>query len=89
MRTRRFWRPFFSILVTATLPISPVAATWVPPQGWRSTVPMRTRRTRPDPRGGFTLVLPAHLSDLTGERPEGRLQQFAKVVEKTLRMEAR
>lgn len=42
-----------------------------------------------DPRGGFTLVLPAHLADLIGERPEGRLQQFAKVVEKTLRMEAR
>ncbi|MBO0902972.1 Ppx/GppA family phosphatase [Jiella sonneratiae] len=42
-----------------------------------------------DPRGGFTLVLPAHLADLVGERPEGRLQQFAKVVDKTLRMEAR
>ena len=42
-----------------------------------------------DPRGGFTLVIPQHLADLVGERPEGRLQQFAKVVEKTLRMEVR
>ena len=42
-----------------------------------------------DPRGGFTLVIPRDLGELIGERPEGRLQQFAKVVEKTLRMEAR
>jgi len=42
-----------------------------------------------DPRGGFTLVIPADLADLVGERPEGRLQQFAKVVDKTLRMEVR
>lgn len=42
-----------------------------------------------DPRGGFTLVLPGDLSDLRGERPEGRLQQLAKVVDKTLRIEAR
>lgn len=42
-----------------------------------------------DPRGGFTLAMPAHLADLIGERPEGRLQQFARIVDKTLRMEAR
>ena len=30
---RLFWRPFFSILDTRTLPISPVRLTWVPPQG--------------------------------------------------------
>ncbi|MCQ0989760.1 Ppx/GppA family phosphatase [Jiella marina] len=42
-----------------------------------------------DPRGGFTLAIPARLADLIGERPEGRLQQFARVVEKTLRLEAR
>ncbi|MCD2470831.1 Ppx/GppA family phosphatase [Jiella sp. MQZ9-1] len=42
-----------------------------------------------DPRGGFTLVLPAHLADLVGERPDGRLQQFAKIVGKSLRIEAR
>jgi phosphomannomutase / phosphoglucomutase len=35
--TRRFWRPFFSILPSRTGPISPVRATWVPPQGCRST----------------------------------------------------
>ena len=42
-----------------------------------------------DPRGGFTLVMPAQFADLNGERPDGRLQQFAKIVDKTLRMEAR
>lgn len=42
-----------------------------------------------DPRGGFTLVIPRALAALIGERPEGRLQQFAKTVDKTLRMEAR
>ena len=42
-----------------------------------------------DPRGGMTLVIPQHLAALVGERPEGRLQQFAKIVEKTLRMEVR
>ncbi|MCE7029065.1 Ppx/GppA family phosphatase [Jiella avicenniae] len=42
-----------------------------------------------DPRGGFTLAIPAALADLIGERPEGRLQQFAKVVGQALRIEAR
>lgn len=42
-----------------------------------------------DPRGGFTLVMPAQFADIIGERPDGRLQQFARIVEKTLRMEAR
>ena len=42
-----------------------------------------------DPRGGVTLVIPQHLAALIGERPDGRLQQFAKIVEKTLRMEVR
>ncbi|MDY8109849.1 Ppx/GppA phosphatase family protein [Fulvimarina sp. 2208YS6-2-32] len=42
-----------------------------------------------DPRGGFTLVLPSDLENLIGERPEGRLQQFAKLVGQPLRMEAR
>ncbi|MCB8835999.1 Ppx/GppA family phosphatase [Aurantimonas sp. VKM B-3413] len=42
-----------------------------------------------DPRGGFTLVVPGALGALVGERPDGRLQQFARVVEKTLRLEAR
>lgn len=37
MLTRRFWRPLFSILPSRRLPISPVRATWVPPQGCRST----------------------------------------------------
>ncbi|WP_331684628.1 Ppx/GppA family phosphatase [Consotaella aegiceratis] len=42
-----------------------------------------------DPRGGFTLVLPKGLAGLMGDRPENRLQQLAKLVERTLRMEAR
>ena len=54
--TRRFWRPFFSILPISTRPISAVRATWVPPQGCRSTcvgpAPIRTSRTRPCPIGG-------------------------------------
>ena len=43
-------------LLIATRPISPVLATWVPPQGCKSTCsltsPMRTKRMRPAPRGG-------------------------------------
>ncbi|MCO6403286.1 exopolyphosphatase [Aurantimonas endophytica] len=42
-----------------------------------------------DLRGGFTLVVPRSLAALIGERPEGRLQQFAKTIGKSLRMEAR
>ena len=51
MLTRRFCRPFFSILPSRTVPISAVDRTCVPPQGCRSMgvtpSPMRTRRTRP------------------------------------------
>ncbi len=55
-------RAFFSILVTTTAPISAVLATCVPPQGCRSiwvwpSVPTRTVRTWPLPRGGCTLML--------------------------------
>lgn len=42
-----------------------------------------------DPRGGFALVLPKDLGGLLGERPEGRLEQFGKIVEKKLRLEVR
>ena len=59
-RMRRFSLPFFSILVTATCPISPVVLTCVPPQGCRSTAPfspMTTRRTLPVPIGGFTAMV--------------------------------
>jgi exopolyphosphatase/guanosine-5'-triphosphate,3'-diphosphate pyrophosphatase len=42
-----------------------------------------------DPRGGFALVLPPELAGLIGERPIGRLEQFGKVVERTLRFEVR
>ena len=42
-----------------------------------------------DPRGGFTLVVPKDLGGLVGERPEGRLDQLAKTVERKLRMEVR
>ena len=49
--TRRFWRPFFSILPISTRPISAVRRTCVPPQGCRSICAspsaIRTRRTRP------------------------------------------
>ncbi len=61
MFTRRFSRPFFSILPIRSAPISPVRATWVPPQGCRSTCPaprpIRTSRTRPAPRGGCTDIV--------------------------------
>lgn len=42
-----------------------------------------------DPRGGFTLILPKDLEGLIGARPEGRLEQFAKIVKQPLRLEAR
>ncbi|MBC8129474.1 MAG: exopolyphosphatase, partial [Rhizobiaceae bacterium] len=42
-----------------------------------------------DPRGGFALVLPKDLAGLVGERPEGRLEQFGKIVERTLRLDIR
>ncbi|MFD2236047.1 Ppx/GppA phosphatase family protein [Aureimonas populi] len=42
-----------------------------------------------DPRGGFTLAVPPRFAGLIGERPQARLQHFAKVVERTLRMEVR
>ena len=62
---RRFCRPFFSILVTATGPISAVDRTWVPPQGCRSTdpsTPIATSRTLPVPRRR----LDAHGADEAG-----------------------
>lgn len=37
--------------------------------------------------GGFALVVPADLAPLLGERPEARLQAFARIVEKDLRYE--
>ncbi len=52
MRTRRLILPFFSIPVTNARPISPVRATWVPPQGCKSRPSIATRRTRPVPIGG-------------------------------------
>ncbi len=55
--TRRFRFPLLWILSTRTRPISPVRRTWVPPQGCRSWPSMRTRRTRPDPRGGLTAIV--------------------------------
>ncbi|SDO04358.1 Ppx/GppA family phosphatase [Aureimonas jatrophae] len=42
-----------------------------------------------DPRGGFTLAVPRELAGLIGERPEARLQAFSRIVDRTLRMEAR
>ncbi|WP_062229329.1 Ppx/GppA family phosphatase [Aureimonas frigidaquae] len=42
-----------------------------------------------DPRGGFTLVVPKDLAELVGERPRARFQQFAKVIDRTLRLEVR
>ena len=45
---------------------------------------------RPEPRGGgFVLVVPKDLAGLLGERPEGRLQAFAKIIDKPLRFEVR
>ena len=52
--TRLLRLPLFSTLVTTTGPISPVAATCVPPQGCRSTPGISSRRMRPAPRGGCT-----------------------------------
>ena len=54
---RRFIFPLFSILVHSTRPISPVRATWVPPQACRSTPSMASSRTRPAPIGGRTLMV--------------------------------
>ncbi len=42
-----------------------------------------------DPRGGFALVVPKDVGGLLGERPEVRLQHFAKVVDRTLRFDVR
>lgn len=46
-------------------------------------------RWAPDPRGGYALVIPAELGGLVGERPEGRLDHFSKIVERKLRLEVR
>ena len=54
---RRFILPLFSILVHSTRPISPVRATCVPPQACRSTPSIASRRTRPAPIGGRTLMV--------------------------------
>ena len=54
---RRFCLPLLSILLTTSGPISAVERTCVPPQGCRSTSPMRTSRTRPLPMGGFTFMV--------------------------------
>ena len=55
--TRRFRLPSLLIFSTRMAPISPMFATWVPPQGCRSMPGMRSRRTRPAPRGGCTLIV--------------------------------
>src|SRR5262249_52241380 len=57
MMKRRFIFPLFSILVHSTRPISPVRATCVPPQACRSTSSIASRRTRPAPIGGRTLIV--------------------------------
>src|SRR6185369_6262070 len=57
MMKRRFIFPLFSILVHSTRPISAVRATCVPPQAWRSTPSIDSRRTRPAPIGGRTLMV--------------------------------
>ena len=57
MMKRRFIFPLFSTLVHSTRPISPVRATCVPPQAWRSTPSIDRRRTRPAPIGGRTLIV--------------------------------
>ena len=76
---RRLSLPFFSILVTTTLPISPVLRTCVPPQGCVSTEPpspMRTRRTLPVPIGGFT--------DMVRTRP-GLASSSASLIQRSLK----
>ena len=60
--------PFFSILVTVAMPTSRVLATWVPPQGCRSTPAISTRRTVPLPVGGGT---PSALPGGEGKAPRG------------------
>ena len=83
MRKRRFSRPFFSILPMWISPTSPVARTWVPPQGWLSTAalsPMQTSRIRPVPTGGrtfFDLTRPGLAASSSSviqlrDRPDGR-----------------
>src|SRR5215472_19191817 len=55
--TRRFCLPLFSILVTATGPISLVLRICVPPQGCRSIPDISMSRTRPIPAGGLTDIV--------------------------------
>src|SRR6185437_14685733 len=52
--TRLLWLPLFSILLTRSAPTSPVRATWVPPQGCRSTPSISTRRICGRCSGGVT-----------------------------------
>src|SRR5947209_5215036 len=54
---RRFCLPLFSILVTATGPISLVLRICVPPQGCRSIPEISIRRICPIPLGGFTDIV--------------------------------
>ncbi len=44
-------------------------------------------RWRPDARGGFRLLLPPDLAGLVSEKPLGRLEQFAKLVDRRLRLD--
>lgn len=44
-------------------------------------------RWRQDPRGGFTLLLPPDLAGLISEKPIGRLEQFARIVDRKLRLD--
>ncbi|WP_373288921.1 exopolyphosphatase [Aureimonas endophytica] len=44
-------------------------------------------RWRQDPRGGFTLLLPKDLAGLISDKPVARLEQFAKVVDRRLRLD--
>ncbi|KAB0680695.1 Ppx/GppA family phosphatase [Aureimonas leprariae] len=44
-------------------------------------------RWRQDPRGGFTLVLPRDLAGLVSEKPLARLESFARVVDRKLRLD--
>jgi exopolyphosphatase/guanosine-5'-triphosphate,3'-diphosphate pyrophosphatase len=43
---------------------------------------------RQDPRGGYTLLLPRDLAGLISEKPVSRLETFAKIVDRKLRIEA-
>ncbi len=44
-------------------------------------------RWRSDPRGGFTLMLPTDLAGLLSDKPVARLENFARIVDRRLRLE--